>query len=89
MLAATSASVMWVAEKKIPTEKTIGRDVLLGVALFFILLQLLPDSTIALVTSVLSVLTFSSVGLSGSTDVLNTVMPASDEMEVRVGVPKF
>ena len=90
-LAAVSAVVMWVAEKKIPNNKTIGRDVLLGVILFFLLLQLLPESTTALVTAIMSVFTFShiTVPTGGSViDTISTVITA-DEMEVRVGVPRF
>jgi len=86
VLAITSAAVMWLAEKKIPNGKTIGRDVLLGVILFFILLQILPESTMALVTTVMSIFTFSAMSSSITP---NVIMPASDEMEVRVGVPKF
>jgi len=89
-LATVSAIVMWVAEQKMPNSKTIGRDVILGIILFFLLLQLLPESTTALVTAIMSVVTFSSVNtvVGGAVEAVAAVTP-TDEMEVRVGVPKF
>jgi len=90
-LATVSAVVMWVAEKKIPNGKTVGRDVILGVVLFFLLLQLLPESTTALVTAIMSIITFSSITVPAAGSVIDTIssVTAMDEMEVRVGVPKF
>ena len=85
-LAIVSAIVMWVAESKVPNGKTIGRDVVLGIALFFLLLQLLPESTLMLVTALMSILTFRGASL---TETVNSIVPSLDEMEVRVGVPKF
>ena len=79
---------MWVAEKKIPTGKTVGRDVLLGIVLFFLLLQFLPESTIALVTALVAVFTFRVSG-GGDSVSASASSPSIDEMEVRVGVPKF
>jgi len=89
-LATVSAIVMWVAEQKVPNGKTIGRDVILGIVLFFLLLQLLPESTTALVTAIVSVFTFSRVttAVGGAVEAVVAATP-TDEMEVRVGVPKF
>lgn len=82
-LATVSASVMWFAEGTVPNGKTIGRDVVLGIILFFILYQLLPESTGMLITTVLSYISFAQL----STD--DVAIPIVDDMEVRVGVPKF
>jgi hypothetical protein len=91
-LASTSAAIMWVAEKKIPTIKTVGRDFILGAILFFLLLQLLPDSTMSLVTGIIAFLTVKNqMGGSDSTtnSVIESVVTASDDIELRVGVPNF
>ena len=84
-LASVSALVMWIAEKKVPNGKTLGRDLILGIVLFFLLLQLLPESTTMLVTTLMSLATISAVKIE---DAIPKV-PSLEEMEVRVGVPRF
>ena len=83
-LATVSASVMWAAEGKVPNGKTIGRDVILGIFLFFILFQLLPESTTMLITAIISF-----VSVNKDTIIAELPPPVSDDMEVRVGIPKF
>jgi hypothetical protein len=85
-LASVSAVIMWFAEKKIPTIKTIGRDFILGAILFFLLLQLLPESTMTLVTSILA-LTEATVPQANS--IVDSVSSVVDDIELRVGVPNF
>lgn len=85
-LASVSAIIMWFAEKKLPTIKTIGRDFILGAILFFLLLQLLPESTMTLVTSILA-LTEATVPEANS--IIDSVSSAVDDIELRVGVPNF
>jgi hypothetical protein len=85
-LASVSAVIMWFAEKKIPTIKTIGRDFILGAILFFLLLQLLPESTMTLVTSILA-LTEATVPEANS--IVDSVSSVVDDIELRVGVPNF
>ena len=90
-LASASAIIMWFAEKKIPTVKTVGRDFILGAILFFLLLQLLPDSTMALVTGILAFATVKNeIVESGPLNtVAEAVMAAADDIELRVGIPNF
>jgi hypothetical protein len=91
-LASASAIIMWFAEKKIPTVKTVGRDFILGAILFFLLLQLLPDSTMALVTGILAFATVKNeIVESGppGVAVAEAVMAAADDIELRVGIPNF
>jgi hypothetical protein len=64
--------------------KTIGRDVILGIFLFFILFQLLPESTTMLITAIISF-----VSVNKDTIIAELPPPVSDDMEVRVGIPKF
>ena len=84
-LASVSALVMWIAEKKIPNGKTLGRDILLGIILFFILLQLIPESTTMLITGLISFVTVTAVKIEDAVP----KVPSLEEMEVRVGVPRF
>lgn len=90
-LASTSAIIMWFAEKQIPTVKTVGRDFILGAILFFLLLQLLPDSTMSLVTGILAFATVKNeIVESGQPNtVAEAVMAAADDIELRVGIPNF
>ena len=98
VLATMSAVGMWIVEKKKPTGKTVGRDFILGSILFFILLQLIPDSMTSLVAGIIAFV------LPNITEVANASMPEvienvvetltstvapMEEMEVRVGVPRF
>jgi hypothetical protein len=89
-LASVSAAIMWVAEKKIPTVKTVGRDIILGAILFFLLLQLLPDSTLSLVTGIIAMFAVKNELVSGEPNsVIESVLTAVDDIELRVGVPNF
>ena len=81
---------MWVAEKKVPTIKTVSRDLILGCILFFLLLQLLPESTMTLVTMFVSLFKMNGGVLdAAATGAVAAALATSDEMEVRVGVPSF
>ena len=89
-LASASAVIMWIAEKKIPTVKTVGRDIILGAILFFLLLQLLPDSTLSLVTGIITMFVVKNELVSGETTaVIESVLTPIDDIELRVGVPNF
>lgn len=88
-LASISAAVMCIAEKKVPTIKTLSRDLILGCILFFLLLQLLPESTMTLVTTIVSFFKMNEGVLDTATAATVAAIATSDEMEVRVGVPSF
>jgi hypothetical protein len=107
VLTSVSASGMWLLEGKKPTVKTLGRDFLLGAILFFVLLQLVPESTMALLTGIVAFMPKMSTGDASATDsatifasasdtassiaeTANSIVEAmSDEVEVKVGVPRF
>jgi hypothetical protein len=91
-LASISAALQWFAESKMPTAKTVGRDLILGTILFFLLLQLLPESTMALLTGILSFAEMKNVIATAATTAASaaeTGAVAIDDMELRVGVPNF
>lgn len=93
-LASISATVMWLAEKKPPTAKTVSRDLILGCILFFLLLQLLPESTMTLVTTIVSLFkmkggVLDTAAVTATAAATAAAISTSDEMEVRVGVPSF
>ena len=90
-LSVVSAAIMWFAEKKRPTVKTVGRDLILGAILFFLLLQLLPESTMSLVTGVLALAAVQNeiIESASSSSVAAAVAAAADDIELRLGVPTF
>lgn len=75
---------MWFAEKKVPTVKTVGRDLILGAILFFLLLQLLPESTMSLVTGVLALAAVQNEIIESASS-----SSVADDIELRLGVPTF
>lgn len=75
-----------VLEKKKPTPKTLARDFILGAVLLVMILQLLPESTGRLIGYVTSL--FAVPAALGALP--SIVAPAaSDDIEVKVGVPRF
>ncbi len=105
VLGGTTMSVLSAAgsmalEKKQPTPKTLARDFILGAILLLLILQLLPESTgklITYVTSFISVPAIAAASSAGSTvaevataAIENVVgSAAADDIEVKVGVPRF
>jgi hypothetical protein len=91
-----SAGGMWLLENKKPTPKTVGRDFILGGILFFILLQLVPESTMTLLTGILAIVPVMKGGDNSTPSVVENILETLtgavapiDEVEVRVGVPRF
>jgi hypothetical protein len=93
-ITALSATAMWFLENKKPTAKTVGRDFILGAILFFILLQLVPESMMTLLGGAIALVPTMSGGsapevIENVIETLTSTVAASDEVEVRVGVPRF
>lgn len=89
IFASTSASGMWLLENKKPNAKTLGRDFVLGAIIFFLLLQLVPESTMALLTGAIALLPVMTKSYTENTIVQASSVAGADEVEVRVGVPRF
>lgn len=86
-----SAAGTLALEKKKPTPKTLARDFILGAILLIFILQLLPESTGKLIAYVTS---FIALPAAISTDSLSALTGAvtaavTDDVEVKVGVPRF
>jgi hypothetical protein len=96
-ISSLSAGGMWLIENKKPTVKTISRDFILGGILFFILLQLIPESTMALLAGLMLMIPKMSGGggaVAGESNIVENIVETLtsvplDEVEVRVGVPRF
>ncbi len=95
-----SAAGTYALEKKKPTTKTMARDFILGAVLLLLILQLLPESTgklIGMITSLVSVpaaataVSAVSVVSDAAAAVVENVVGSgvTDDIEVKVGVPRF
>ena len=98
VLSVLSAGGTFLLEKRQPTPKSLARDFILGAVLILMISQLLPESTNTLLMSVLALFTSfhaaSGGGGSPSEPTQSASEPVSqtvglDEMEVKVGVPRF
>ena len=100
LLGGTTMSVLSAAgslalEKKAPTPKTMARDFILGAILLLLILQLLPESTSKLITYVTSFMAIpAAAAVAAVPDMASAVAESvvgggSDDIEVKVGVPRF
>jgi hypothetical protein len=91
-----SAVGTFALEKQQPTVKTLSRDFILGAILFLMIMQLLPESTGNLVSYVVSFISIPAI-FSMAKNVVPEIVPEvkevleaiTDEIEVKVGVPRF
>ena len=82
---------MFLEEKK-PTLKTVSRDFLIGAFMVVMVMQLLPDSATSAINYLLALAPlslFSGGGAGGSGNNDSSSGGSADDLEVKVGVPKF
>jgi hypothetical protein len=97
-----SAVSSYFMKEEAPTVKTLSRDFILGSILVLFIMQILPDSVTKLMTLLMSLFVFKSSASGGGNIIgdiataigdtattLSTVSSTSNEVEVRVGVPRF
>lgn len=82
VLSSLGAGSTLVLEKRTPTVKSLARDFIIGAFMLAMIMQLLPESTASLLQAVFAF-------LPASLPALGSVASATDDMEVRVGVPRF
>ena len=84
LITSLGAISTYTLEHKKPTIKSVSRDFIIGSVLFVLIMQLLPDSSSALLTylsSLTSLIPFNFIPSSS--------MPAIEELEIQVGMPQF
>lgn len=99
LIMSLSAGSSLFVEKKNPSPKALARDFIVGSVLVALIMQLLPESSESVITSLFAVIptslalpsfpsltSFSGGGSEGDSE---TTARATDDMEVQVGVPKF
>lgn len=72
-------------EEKAPTVKTVGRDFIIGAIMVAMIMQLLPESSTSIVEFILGAVPLSLFAME-KTEIVESV---TEQMEVKVGVPKF
>lgn len=85
-----AGSTMYVEEKK-PSVKSLSRDFLIGAVMVAMIMQLLPESTSSVIQYILGLAPlslFKSAPAAIAESVASVAGP-SDEVEVKVGVPRF
>jgi len=80
VISSLGAGSTYFLEEKKPTFKSIIRDFIIGAVMVTMIIQLLPESSTHIIQYVLSLVPLS---------LMNTVQSGGEDMEVRVGVPKF
>lgn len=97
-MSVVSAGGTYAMEKVKPTAKSLMRDFILGAILLLLIMQVLPDSTTRFVgwfLSLVPAITSVASTLDGPASSLTALLPAteaspsSDEVQVKVGVPRF
>jgi hypothetical protein len=94
LISALGAGSSLFLEEKKPSVKSISRDFIIGAIMVALIIQLLPDSSTTVIQFLLGLvpasLLSSSISTGGSRDrAASSSESSSDDMEVKVGVPRF
>ena len=80
LISSLGAISSYSVEKKQPTMKSVMRDFIIGSVLFLLIMQLLPESSTALLTYLTSFIPFNFIS--------STILQ-KEELEIQVGMPQF
>ena len=75
LISGLGALSTYTLEEKNPTIKTLSRDFIIGSILFLLIMQLLPESSGAIIAFIMSYIP--SVGIT------------NDDIDIEIGMPKF
>ena len=81
LISSLGAVSSYTVEQKVPTIKSLMRDFIIGSILFVLIMQLLPESSSALLKYLTSLIPFSLFSSSSLIDY--------EELELQVGMPNF
>ena len=84
VISALGAASTQFVEEKAPSMKSLGRDFIIGAVMVAMIIQLLPESSTNVIQVILGLIPLSLFSSVQKGRVVDT-----DEMEVKVGVPKF
>ena len=85
VISALGAASTKFLEEKNPSVKSLGRDFIIGAVMVAMIIQLLPESSTSVIEFALNLVPL-TLFANKKTEVVEAV---SDDVEVKVGVPKF
>jgi hypothetical protein len=91
VISALGAASTQFIEEKPPTLKSLSRDFIIGSVMMAMIIQLLPESSTSIIQAVLSIVPLSLLSLGSAKEgaVNLSTDNSSDDVEVKVGVPRF
>ena len=91
VISALGAASTQFIEEKPPTVKSLSRDFIIGSVMMAMIIQLLPESSTSIIQTVLSLVPLSLLSLGSAKEGVIDVSTEklSDDLEVKVGVPRF
>ena len=87
VISALGAASSQFVENKNPTMKTISRDFIIGGVMVLMVMQLLPESSTTIIEFLLTLVPLTL--FTASKPEVEEVVKIVEEVEVKVGVPKF
>lgn len=87
VISALGAASSQFVENKNPTIKTISRDFIIGGVMVLMIMQLLPESSTSIIDFLLTLVPLTL--FTASKPEVEEVVKIVEEVEVKVGVPKF
>lgn len=92
-MSAVSGIGTFIMENKTPTTKSVARDFILGAILLMLIMQLLPDSTHKLLSYLISAAAIPAAAVASAAETVSSaplgIVMETNEVEVKVGVPRF
>jgi hypothetical protein len=90
VISSLGAGTMYFLEEVKPSVKTVARDFIIGAVMMLMIVQLLPESSEYMITTIMGLIPLSvSVSALATPEVQQKGGGDTGEMEVKVGVPNF
>lgn len=90
VISSLGAGTMYFLEEVKPSVKTVARDFIIGAVMMLMIVQLLPESSEYMITTIMALVPLSaSVSALTTPEVQQKGGEDTGEMEVKVGVPNF
>jgi hypothetical protein len=89
LISALGAGSSLFLEEKKPSVKSVSRDFIIGAIMVALIIQLLPDSSTTVIQFLLGLVPASLLSGGGAAVAAATSDTSGDDMEVKVGVPRF
>jgi hypothetical protein len=87
LISAVGAASTTFTEGKKPSVKSVSRDFIVGAVMLMLVMQLLPESSATLVKFIMGLVPLALFQKGGADTA--AAPAAADDIEVRVGVPRF